>query len=159
MSPVVPTIYKPDYHPKMMIEYGLQGLSIAQCASKFGVSRMCIYKWKDQYPEFKEAVEISMTHAQAIEEEKLDKLSTGELEGSATAQVFKMKSRFRDDYQEVKQVNTTVNAIVHLPDDELNRQIAEKLKLLSPAEQAKMLPSLNNVIDGEFEEVKLKNEN
>lgn len=149
-------IYDANYHPVKFMEMSKEGKSLAQILSVFGVSRRCYYNWREEYPEFLDAAEIGRIHAQARAEETLDKLAMGEMKGNVLAQIFKMKAQFKEDYQEkqVVQLDATLT-LKNLPDEQLNKQLAAKLKLLSAEERAQMLPflgTMNEVIEGELVE-------
>jgi aminoglycoside phosphotransferase len=148
-------IYNPSEHPARVVEMGKLGYTKARMASEMNISRKTFFSWIDEHEEFAYAVELAVTHAQARAEEELDRIATGEKNGNPQAYIFKMKMQHKDDYTEVKQINT-VNTlqIQTLPDDQLNKQIAAKLKMLSEDERKTVLQQLSpHIIDGEFEEV------
>src|SRR3990167_4728510 len=91
-----------DYRPELCeeaIELGKRGKSKAQIASAFGTSRPTLDKWADDNPEFLYAIKEAQAHALAWWEEAgqsglfADKFN-------ATAFIFQMKNRFREDYRD-----------------------------------------------------------
>jgi hypothetical protein len=90
-----------------------QGKSIASVAFRLGVCRDTIYDWRDKHPEFAQALkrgkEASQEHWEDIGYEGI----CGDRKGfSATAWMFVMKNRFRDDYQEDKEPKSISESIV-----------------------------------------------
>jgi len=53
----MPTLYKPELC-QSLLEAGESGLSKIQFIAKLGISKQTFYNWKEEHPEFKEAVEI-----------------------------------------------------------------------------------------------------
>lgn len=145
--------YDPVVTPERVIEMGKLGYTKAQMASALNISKKTLWQWQKEHEEFKAAMELALTHAQAKKETELDAISSGEKIGNINALTFAMRHQFKDDYTEVKQINKTNTLNVNtLPEDQLTKQIAAKLKLLSPAERAQMLPLLNHV-EAEFEPI------
>lgn len=152
-----------------VIELGKQGKTITQMASTLNVSRQAIYEWRDLHPEFAEALAIARTHAQAFDESKLDWLTGGEKDANlkeedlargvnVDALKFKIRHQHREDYTETQILNTnTTVQIQQLPDDQINEQLMQKLKLLSPEERQALLPLIKekNVIEGECVKVEV----
>jgi DNA-binding XRE family transcriptional regulator len=146
--------YDPSVHPAQAIELGKKGYTRAQMASEFNIAKNTLEYWRKEHKEFAEAMELALTHAQAFGEKQLQDIAEGKKDGDVKAYIFKMKMQFKEDYTETRQINQTNTLEVKaLPDDQLNKQIAAKLKLLSPEERQAMFPAISNVIDGEFVEV------
>jgi hypothetical protein len=79
------------------------GKSVARLATSLGVCRDCIYEWCKKHPEFAAALKRGRDAAQAHWEDIGEEGICGDLKGfSATAWIFTMKNRFRDDYKEDK---------------------------------------------------------
>jgi hypothetical protein len=148
-------IYNPSYHPAKFIELAKMGYTKAQIAAEFDISRMAMWKWSQEYSEFEEAVQRGLVHMQAYAERILDKIAQGEIpNANATAQIFKMKSQFREDYQDTKYIKTDSTLTINtLPDDQLQKQIMAKLKMLSAEERAELLAMQGSVIEGEIVEM------
>jgi hypothetical protein len=99
------------YHPKYckeVIELGKEGKSPMQVAAHFGVARSTItQRWRKAYPDFNEAYELYLTHAQAYWEERLSERVMSNSRGggpAVTALTFMLARRFRDDYRDSKEV-------------------------------------------------------
>ncbi len=56
--------YKPEFCEKV-IDWFREGQTIVEVAQNMGVSRTMYYKWKETYPEFKEAAEFGEEAAEA----------------------------------------------------------------------------------------------
>jgi hypothetical protein len=86
------------------------GKSIARLATHFGVCRDTIYEWCKKHPEFAKSFKNGKDSAQAYWEELGEEGISGNLDKfSATAWIFTMKNRFRDDYKEDKKEEKTIN--------------------------------------------------
>lgn len=91
-----PTDYVPAFCQRV-IELGSQGKSKAQIARDLGIVRQTLDNWAHQHPEFMDALKISREAALAWWEDqgqyalRADKFN-------ATAFIFQMKNRFREDY-------------------------------------------------------------
>ncbi len=89
------------------------GKSIARLASSLGVCRETIYDWRDKHPEFARALKRGKETAQAHWEDIGEEGICGEIKNfSATAWIFTMKNRFREDYKEDKQEKTISESVV-----------------------------------------------
>lgn len=80
-------------------ELGDKGYSLAQMARDLDVALSAFNRWRDQHPEFGEAVKDAQERSQAWWEDAgmrglfADKFN-------ATAFIFQMKNRFRDSYRD-----------------------------------------------------------
>jgi len=93
-----PSEYHPIYGEKV-IELGKLGKSKAQIAASLGISRQTWYRWIDEHAEFSDAVkEAEFLCLSWWEDKGQEGLKGGEL--NATAFIFQMKNRFRDDYRD-----------------------------------------------------------
>lgn len=97
--------YKPEYSIDIL-EYGKQGLSCAQVASKFGVNRKTVYDWAHdpvQYPEFVAAYLQYETEKEAHHNSILLKIASGELKvtnGAVGALIYLHRVQFGHKYAE-----------------------------------------------------------
>jgi hypothetical protein len=97
-----------------------QGKSIARLATDLGVCRDTIYEWRDIHPEFARALKRGKDASQAYWEDVGEEGIVGDLKGfSATAWIFTMKNRFREDYAEEKEQKTLSDTIVEKLIDKL----------------------------------------
>jgi len=100
-----PSIYKSEMCSEA-IELGGQGKSLTQIAVALGVSKDTLYTWVKEKPEFSDAIQKARAAAQAWWEERGQLATDGEIPGfNATAWVFTMKNRFRDDYADRKELS------------------------------------------------------
>lgn len=89
------------------------GKSIASLASKLGVSRETIYDWRDKHPEFAKALKKGRDACQEFWEDIGQEGICGDIKNfSATAWMFTMKNRFRDDYKEDKAEKSITESVV-----------------------------------------------
>ncbi len=96
------------------------GKSIASLANKLGVCRETIYEWRDKHPEFAIALRKGRDACQEYWEDIGHEGICGDLKNfSATAWIFTMKNRFREDYKEDKQEKTVSESIVEKLIDKL----------------------------------------
>lgn len=95
-----------DYDPAMcqtVLELGAAGKSKAQIAKELGVSRVTMTAWEGKHPEFLNAVKEAQDLALAWWEEKGQDSTFDNSKGfNATAFIFQMKNRFRDDYRDTQ---------------------------------------------------------
>jgi predicted DNA-binding transcriptional regulator AlpA len=94
--------YRKEYCA-IAIEVLSQGKSIAAVCAKLKISRPTFYTWRNNNPEFDDAISLGLQQAQAAWEEiGLDGIM-GRIERfSGAPWIFTMKNRFRDDYAEDK---------------------------------------------------------
>jgi transposase-like protein len=89
------------------------GKSIAALAHLLGVCRETIYEWRDKHPEYARALKKGRDACQLYWEDIGQEGIQGDIKNfSATAWMFTMKNRFRDDYKEDKQEKTISESIV-----------------------------------------------
>lgn len=93
-----------EYREEMcdrVIEVGMEGGSLMEMCFTVCRSYQTFQRWRQNYPEFKEAVKTAQNLSQ-VWWEKQGKLATfGGVEGfSAVSYIFQMKNRFRDDWRD-----------------------------------------------------------
>lgn len=100
-----PTEYREEYCSRV-VEMGRKGKSKAQIAAGLGISRQTLENWSHANPEFLDAVKEARDLALAWWEDqgqsglKADKFN-------ATAFIFQMKNRFRDEYADASTLKHT----------------------------------------------------
>lgn len=106
--------YKPEYC-ELLIKHLSKGLSMQCFGGTIGVVRSTVYKWLDDYPEFKTAKDIGIQKAMQFHEEILSaKLSGRELKGfdpkksDTTALIFALKTRFHEIYGDKQKIEANI---------------------------------------------------
>lgn len=114
-SPI--TQYKPEYCEKA-IEVLANGESFAAVCCELKCSRTTLYYWRDQNPEFADALEYGVQLAQRKWESKGEAGINGEIEKFQGAPwMFVMKCRFHKDYVEKREdkdniANTLIEKLI-----------------------------------------------
>ena len=84
-----------------MIKFLADGYSITAFAGHIGVARATVFNWKNEHPEFMDAVKVAQAKASLEWEKRLRHFSlTGE--GNATAIIFGLKNRAADDWRDMR---------------------------------------------------------
>lgn len=97
-----PLKYKIE-HCKKAEEILATGKSLAAVCAHFSIARSTLYEWRDNHPDFKQAIERGLQKAQVYWEGIGHDGITGEIEKFGAAPwIFTMKNRFREDYKEEK---------------------------------------------------------
>lgn len=156
------TVYEPNIHPFLVVELGKQGKTIVQRCAEFNICRQTYYNWKLEYPEFEKASRLADVHAQAWWEDFSRRGASGEIPNfNATAMIFRMKSQFKEDYMERKEIQVN-NTIVSLTQEDLIKRAAKLVnnspELLDILKSHPALAQLNReeVIEGELAEIEYK---
>ena len=97
-----PTEYKPEYC-QQLIDHMAEGFSFESFAGLLGVSKQTIYNWLEHFPEFVDAKKAGF-EASRLTWEKIGKKIADEGSGNATAFIFNMKNRFREDWNDKQQI-------------------------------------------------------
>lgn len=93
-----PTDYKPEYC-QMVIDHMAEGFSFEAFAGLIGVCKQTIYNWLEQHPDFVDAKKKGFEASRMFWEKiGINQAKTGE--GSATAFIFNMKNRFKEDWND-----------------------------------------------------------
>ena len=93
-----------DYDPEFcdfVLDMGRAGKSKAQMAAGLGISRQTLWKWSETHPEFADALKEASDLALAWWE-TAGQINMTRQGFNATAYIFQMKNRFRDDYADVQ---------------------------------------------------------
>ena len=110
-EPGRPTDYKSEYCVQI-IEYGTSGKPILKFCADLGISRSTFYKWKDEYPEFKEASEIAKTKNASFWNDEMGKQGTSQDKYPNSAQLKAYVAANIDEYKtEVPNTNVTNNTL------------------------------------------------
>ncbi len=101
--------YNTDYCTKAA-QILSKGKSLAAVCSQLDIGRSTLYEWRDNHPEFKEALDRGLQKAQEHWEDIGEEGIMGDIKNFGGAPwIFTMKNRFRDDYKEDKNDNASAN--------------------------------------------------
>lgn len=132
-----PKEFKPEYCD-LLRAFRARGYSISAFCSYVSISRDSFYRWKHEYPEFKEAADVSDNDSEFYFEKKSHAIIEGEIEAS-TQQVAMLKEERSRQHGVLKEKDSTkteinignMNVLQTLSDEQLQLTIAEKLKKLN----------------------------
>lgn len=112
------TLYRPEYC-ETIIDYGRAGMTKVEIASMYNVTATTLLKWCEQFPEFGEAYELAMTHAQAYWESigRDNVVTTGDIKFNTPLYNRHMAVRFKADWNETQNINITTRTINDLLDE------------------------------------------
>jgi transcriptional regulator with XRE-family HTH domain len=99
-----PTLYQPETTPVTAGYLAQEGLTEEQIAERLGVGITTLSRWKNEHPEFREALKVSKDEADAKVVESLYKQA---LKGNVTAQIFWLKNRQPAKWRDRQEVETT----------------------------------------------------
>lgn len=95
-----PTKYDPSFCDRI-IELAKEGASKAEMALELGIAYSTFDVWQNENAEFSEAVKAAQKISQGWWEREGRKATFGGREGfNATAFIFNMKNRFKDDWRD-----------------------------------------------------------
>jgi hypothetical protein len=129
-----PSEYDPAYCERVM-ELGRQGKSKAQMAAALGCCRNTLDAWAEAHPEFLSAVKLGQELALAWWEDQGQDGITAE-KFNATAFIFQMKNRFREDYRDKQDHELTGpngGPIQHVDLSRLSEEQLDKLETILEA--------------------------
>jgi hypothetical protein len=111
-----PSTYKPEYCQRV-IDYMAQGFSLAAFAGSIRHSKVAVYDWITQYPDFAAAVDVARA-ARLVPWE--NKLKVSEKSGEVAATIFALKNVEPDEWREVRYASFEHNVnLATLSDDQL----------------------------------------
>lgn len=103
-----------------VVELGREGKSMSQIARDLGIGYTSLKRYQEKKPEFAKALKEAQSAAQAYWEDIGMNGATGKIPGfNATAFIFQMKNRFRDNYSD-KSVNEH-----HIEVTKINRKVID----------------------------------
>lgn len=116
-----PSKYDPTFCD-LVIELGAEGKSKAQIAAALGISRETLNQWKKSNKPFSDALKTA--HDLALSWwETAGQMNMTRQGFNATAYIFQMKNRFREDYNDASVVDHSVNVTVTHVRDQLSRKL------------------------------------
>ena len=98
-----PTKYKVEFCEQAM-RLCLLGAKDSELAAFFEVSEATLYTWKNQHPEFLEALSDGKENADAAVAKSLYQQA---LSGNTTAQIFWLKNRRKRDWRDKQEIDHT----------------------------------------------------
>jgi len=131
-------LYNKVKHPKLIVDMMSQGASKTAVAAAIGITPKTLRNWaKDARNEgLQEAIELGMAASQAWWEKLGRDGITGQLDGkfNASAWIFTMKCRFREDWSDIQIVENRSPA-QEMSDAELKESLkAKMIKLTKKAD-------------------------
>jgi len=100
-----PSKYDPKFCDQA-IEYMKDGYSVTALAGHIGVARSTIFKWAEENEEFSDALKTAQALAAKFWEDRLRHVAmTGE--GNATAAIFGVKNRSREEWRDKTETEVT----------------------------------------------------
>lgn len=93
-----PSKYQPEYCEEV-IACLAEGHSVTAFAGRIGVSRVTVFNWANEYPEFFNALKIGQARAVEFWEKILAKVAR-DGGGNATAVIFALKNRAAEDWSD-----------------------------------------------------------
>lgn len=100
-----PSLYDPEFCD-LVLDLGAEGKSKAQIAARLGINRDTLNEWTKKHPEFSVAVKNAQELALAWWEDA-GQVNMARQGFNATAYIFQMKNRFREDYRDVTNLEHT----------------------------------------------------
>ena len=98
-----PSKYDPKYCD-IAVEFLRDGYSVTALAGKIGVARSTVFKWAEENEQFSDALKTGQALAALFWEDRLrDVAMTGE--GNATAAIFGVKNRSREEWRDKHEVD------------------------------------------------------
>ena len=130
------------------------GYSLGGFAGKIGVSRMTILNWKNQHPEFAEAIAIALAQRQRMWEQKAQEFAFGQNKlGNPTILIFGLRNAGSDDWQDIQRLDVkstldvTVGGAKHSIEQKL-QELADKRQLMLEEESSPVVEG-SLVVSGE----------
>ena len=119
----------PKFEPAMcdtIIAMGEEGASQKMMWSKLGISKTTAETWKKKHPEFAEALDIALVHAQSYWETQLLANVENKNFNSRLVEIA-LRGQFQQDYRETR--DTKIDAKLEVKVD-FNKEIADLISAL-----------------------------
>ena len=117
------------YDPAMcetMIEMGKLGASQKMIWSQLGISKSTAESYKKKYPEFADALDLALVHAQSFWETQLLANLDNKNFNSRLAEIA-LRGQFQQDYRETRDTKVDLKAEVTI---DFNKEIADLISAL-----------------------------
>lgn len=99
-----PTKYRAEMC-KEVVELGKEGASLHEIALQLDIHYDTLNEWRKEKPEFSEAIKKAQANAQGWWEQKGRLATIGQVDNfNATAFIFNMKNRFKEDWRDKQEV-------------------------------------------------------
>lgn len=119
----------PKFEPAMcdtIIAMGEEGASQKMMWSKLGISKTTAETWKKKYPEFAEALEIALVHAQSYWETQLLANVENKNFNSRLVEIA-LRGQFQSDYRETRDTKLDVKVEAKI---DFNKEVADLISAL-----------------------------
>jgi len=117
----------PKFEPAMcdqMIAMGKEGASQKMMWSQLGISKTTAETWKKKYPDFGEALEIALVHAQSYWETQLLANVENKNFNSRLVEIA-LRGQFQQDYRETRETKIDLKAEIKVDyQKEINELLA-----------------------------------
>jgi len=110
----------------VIIEMGKEGASQKMMWSQLGISKTTAETWKKNHPEFLEALEIALVHAQSYWETQLLANVENKNFNSRLVEIA-LRGQFQQDYRETRDTKIDVKAEIKV---DYQKEIAELIAAL-----------------------------
>ena len=110
----------------VIIAMGEEGASQKMMWSKLGISKTTAETWKKKHPEFAEALEIALVHAQSYWETQLLANVENKNFNSRLVEIA-LRGQFQQDYRETRDTKIDLKAEVKV---DFNKEIADLISAL-----------------------------
>lgn len=105
-----PTKYREEFC-QQLIDHMAQGFSFRTFATKIMIARSNLYRWVEEYPEFKEAKSLGEDLAlQFFEKCKIDKMTGKNMRIDTGLVTFALKTRFHEEYGDKQKISADVTS-------------------------------------------------
>lgn len=91
-----------------VIELGKEGKGLAEIGLELDLSRQTIHRWRDEKPEFSDAIKQAQFHAEAWYFKTFKEMAMGSIDGAmATPLIFSSKNQLPDVFRDKQEHNVT----------------------------------------------------
>jgi predicted DNA-binding transcriptional regulator AlpA len=99
----------------MVVEWGSQGLSLAEMAIKLGVGRSTLYRWIDEHPKFRDAVSLAQDGMSAWFAKTFRDAGIGEIpNANSGCLIFAAKNQCPNDFRDRREHTVEVKDHVEI---------------------------------------------
>lgn len=106
-----PSEYKEEYCERL-IQFMAEGFSFEAFAGEIGCSKVTLYAWAEAYPEFLNAKDEGFQKSR-LWWERVGRQIAQKNKGNATAFIFNMKNRFKEDWRDRQEIEQSGNITIN----------------------------------------------